>query len=82
MQKFRSDFLNYIYCCVRNNKKKKNCRLLNNIIKCYLNFRPPPYSNNSVFDQKMLPNSNRTLLLEQSGWERKKAEWSRNSLRA
>ena len=30
----------------------------------------------------MLSNSNRTSVFEHSGWELKKAEWSRNALRA
>ena len=30
----------------------------------------------------MLPNSNRTSVFEHSGWEPKRAEWSRNALRA
>ena len=34
------------------------------------------------FELKMLPNSNRTSVFEHSGWESKRAEWSRNALRA
>ena len=30
----------------------------------------------------MLPNSNRTSMFEHSDWEPKRAEWSRNALRA
>ena len=55
----------------------------------------PLYSGTSVFDLlpirtirfstkkfelKMLPNSNRTSVFEHSGWEPKRAEWSRNEL--
>ena len=32
------------------------------------------------FELKMLPNSNRTLVFEHSGWELKRAKWSRNAL--
>ena len=47
-------------------------------------FQPPPYLNNSVFNQKfelkMLPNSNRSSVFKHSGWEPKIAEWSRKAL--
>ena len=32
------------------------------------------------FELKMLPNSNRTLVFEHSGWEPKRAKWCRNAL--